>query len=495
MIALLRQFLAAILTITLAIPLSAIASDTTGMNGSVSYTYDPVGNRTQKVSTLPGYPGGLSNYNANDELSTDTYDANGNTTVSNGLGYVYDFENHLVQAGAGISYVYDGDGNRVSKTVAGVTTNYGVDTFNPTGYAQVVTETVSGTSPQSYVYGLERIARFRQFYDYTANHWVYENVYYAYDGHGSVRALTDATGTVTDTYDYDAFGVLIHSTGTTPNSYLYSGEQFDADLGLYYNRARYLNTGTGRFWSMDDDEADGYEPASLHKYLYSQANPVGNIDPSGHVSSGEAVFVAGEGATIGEEEDAAALSIYQTAFRTTLYAGRGVFYETPTILLRAAAALTALVVAAASVISAVLQKPGELPDVAASQTDDKIPNLKLFRDTSGTSPSDFRWRGPDEEPDGLSFFEQPFKNPKQKPFSVGFKASYAGAHQQGALGSFTEPELYGIAVVYTSQLAGGQDHWSCLVTELTAQSYADRFAEAAKRIKREKLSFLPNPNP
>jgi hypothetical protein len=63
---------------------------------------------------------------------------------------VYDFENHLVQAGAGISFVCDGDGNRVSKTVAGVTTNYVVDAFNPTGYAQVVTETVSGTGPQSY---------------------------------------------------------------------------------------------------------------------------------------------------------------------------------------------------------------------------------------------------------------------------------------------------------------------------------------------------------
>ena len=51
------------------------------------------------------------------------------------------------------------------------------------------------------------------------------------------------------TYDYDAFGNLIHSTGSTPNNYLFAGEQFDPDLNLYYNRARYLNTTTGRFWS------------------------------------------------------------------------------------------------------------------------------------------------------------------------------------------------------------------------------------------------------
>ena len=64
----------------------------------------------------------------------------------------------------------------------------------------------------------------------------------------------------------------------------------------------------------------------------------------------------------------------------------------------------------------------------------------------------------------------------------------------GTLGGFAEPELYGIGVVFTPQLAGGQDHWSCPVTEETAQSYADRFARAAKRIKEEGLNFLPNPN-
>jgi len=72
-----------------------IASDPSGMNGAVSHTYDAVGNRTQKVSALPGFPGGLSNYNANDQLTSDTYDANGNTTASIGLGYSYDFENRL----------------------------------------------------------------------------------------------------------------------------------------------------------------------------------------------------------------------------------------------------------------------------------------------------------------------------------------------------------------------------------------------------------------
>ena len=98
----------------------------------------------------------------------------------------------------------------------------------------------------------------------------------------SVRQLTNSTGAVTDTYDYDAFGNLINSTGSTPNNYLFAGEQFDPALGLYYNRARYLNTATGRFWSMDSYEGNDDDPRSLHQYLYTENNPVDNTDKDGN---------------------------------------------------------------------------------------------------------------------------------------------------------------------------------------------------------------------
>jgi RHS repeat-associated protein len=274
-----------------------IASDPSNVNGAASYVYDAVGNRTQKTSTIPGFPGGLTNYNANDQLATDTYDNDGNTTASNGVGYVYDFENHVIQAGSGISIVYDGDGNRVSKTVAGVTTKYLVDPVNPTGYAQVVQESMSGSNSvnrelsRAFVYGLERISQLRSYLINGTSHT--QTSYYAYDGHGSTRALTDPNGAVTDTYDYDAFGNLIHSTATgippggttvapTPNEFLFAGEQFDSDLNLYNNRARYLNVSTGRFWTMDTLDPDPIDPFSLHRYLYVNVNPVDGVDPTGH---------------------------------------------------------------------------------------------------------------------------------------------------------------------------------------------------------------------
>jgi RHS repeat-associated protein len=294
------------------------------------------------------------------------------------------------------------------------------------------------------------------------------------------------------TYDYDAFGNLIHSTGTTPNNYLFAGEQYDPDLGLYYNRARYLNVSTGRFWSMDDDEGNGYEPVSFHKYLYAGANPVGNIDPTGHdFDLGSVTFAAGEGATIGEEEDAAAISIQQTAFRTTLYSGARAFSQ-PTILLRAIAALTATAVTAASVFEA-LSAPGELPDVAASDRDNLFP-IVLFRDVDTAKARDFRWRGPEKDPDGLSFFESPFRNPVPKKFSVGFRAKYYGLKRDGTPGGFVEQELLNIPIIYSPSI-GGEGHWSVPVTTETAPQYEEKFAEAAQRIRNEDPTRFPrNPN-
>ena len=117
--------------------------------------------------------------------------------------------------------------------------------------------------------------------------------FYGYDGHGSVRQLTDSTGAITDTYDYDAFGNLIASTGTSANNYLFAGEQYDSDLGLYYNRTRYLDVRQGRFWGVDTYEGDPQSPLSLHKYLYLSADPANRIDPSGRFGLDETVAANG----------------------------------------------------------------------------------------------------------------------------------------------------------------------------------------------------------
>ena len=118
------------------------------------------------------------------------------------------------------------------------------DDVNPTGLPQVVEETVNGAVTRSYTYGLERISEAQPI------NGAWTPSFYEYDGAGSVRQLTNAAISVTDTYEYDAFGNAVNKTGTTPNNYLYRGEQYDPDLGLYYLRARYYNPSTGRFLSV-----------------------------------------------------------------------------------------------------------------------------------------------------------------------------------------------------------------------------------------------------
>jgi RHS repeat-associated protein len=143
-----------------------------------------------------------------------------------------------------------------------------------------------------YDYGNDLISQ-DQLLDDGHGGFAWTESFYGYDGHGNVRYLTSATGDVTDTYDYDAFGTLIARTGTTPNSYLYCGEQFDADLGLYYNRTRYLNTDSGRFWTRDVYEGTVYDPSTLHKYLYAGSEPVNHADPSGELTLAEIMSAVG----------------------------------------------------------------------------------------------------------------------------------------------------------------------------------------------------------
>src|SRR6266704_5658900 len=114
-------------------------------NSSGYVGYDKVGNRrSRKVSTAL-QSAALTDFNnasfgANDWLSASSYDANGNTTIESLASPAisptatypdqYDFENRLTKrwnSTTTIQIVYDGDGNRVRKTMAGTARHYLVD--------------------------------------------------------------------------------------------------------------------------------------------------------------------------------------------------------------------------------------------------------------------------------------------------------------------------------------------------------------------------------
>ena len=68
----------------------------------------------------------------------------------------------------------------------------------------------------------------------------------------STRLLTNEAGRITDRYVYDACGNLLKKEGDTENDFLYTGEQYNANTGLYYLRARYMDPSTGTFISMGE---------------------------------------------------------------------------------------------------------------------------------------------------------------------------------------------------------------------------------------------------
>jgi RHS repeat-associated protein len=245
-------------------------------NGALIYSSDPVGNRLARVSTLAALGAQSLSYDTNDELTTDSYDLNGNTISSSSHTYGYDFENRLVSKDSGaVTVLYDGDGNRVSKTAAGVTTKYLVDDLNPTGYLQVMDEVSAGAVQVRYTFGNMLVSQTRNPSTSPTTS------FYGYDAQRNITFLTDATGAVTNSYDFDAWGNLIASTGSTPNTRLYTGQEFDSDLGLINLRARQYRPDTGRFLTLDPLMGEVLKPTSLNKYLYADGDPIKLWDPTG----------------------------------------------------------------------------------------------------------------------------------------------------------------------------------------------------------------------
>lgn len=252
-----------------------------GLGQAAGYTLDKVGNRESRASSIAVVASATNAFNNRDWLSGDTYDANGNTTLTIGLSQpdVYDFEDHLIirrkPDGSTVNLSYDADGLLRQKTVLNASsllvsaTGYFQDTLNPTGYAQIMEERINaaaGTTVKLYTYGSDLISQ--AVTAPGASTSVLR--YFTYDGLGSVRELTSETGTVTDAFDYDAFGILVYRSGTTDNAYLYRGERFESDIGQYYLRARFYNQNTGRFWNQDSYEGSASDPMSLHKEVYAQ---------------------------------------------------------------------------------------------------------------------------------------------------------------------------------------------------------------------------------
>jgi len=161
-----------------------------------------------------------------------------------------------------VSFQYDPYGRRAGKTVAGVTTNYLYDGAN-------IAQEISGGSPIANLLsgGIDEVFT-RTDSSGTAN--------FLTDALGSTINLTNSSGGSLAQYAYEPFGNTTVTSGSSTNSYEYTGRENDG-TGLFYNRARYYSPTVQRFVSEDPIGLSG----GINIYAYGANNPLSFVDPSG----------------------------------------------------------------------------------------------------------------------------------------------------------------------------------------------------------------------
>ncbi len=237
--------------------------------GTLNYTYDAVGRRTQVSGTLARteFPSTLTSatYDTANELTNwngtaITYDANGNMTSDGSRAFTWNARNQLSGIGGGASFQYDAVSRRTNKTVSGGATNFlyeGVNSIQEnSGAANILTGGVD------------------EFFQRTDSSGSMTPLT---DALGSVLALVDSSGTVQIQYSYEPFGNTSTSGASSSSATQYTGRENDG-TGLYFYRARYHNPAFQRFISEDPMGLSG---GDVNFYAYTGNDPIDNFDPTG----------------------------------------------------------------------------------------------------------------------------------------------------------------------------------------------------------------------
>jgi RHS repeat-associated protein len=261
---------------------------------------------------------------ADGKVSTRTLTLNYNATAS--TSYVYDLRGNLVQKTVHAdplqitSYTYDALNRLISVQSASSAVEYTYDPFN----RRISKKHSTSNLPPSTVYylwsgmnqigimdGNLQLTHFRLLGEgfgaevgsavaVEIGQTVYVPVH---DFRGNVVCLVDKlTGTVAESYRYDAYGnvrtfnssQVESQTSQISNPWKFSSKEYDVETGLYYFTRRYYDPSIGRFVTTDPlGVTDG-----VNMYGYAGANPIMFVDPSGLLAknTGKNSFAHGLGA-------------------------------------------------------------------------------------------------------------------------------------------------------------------------------------------------------
>ncbi len=176
-----------------------------------------------------------------------------------------------------LSYEYNIDGQRVSKTYEGVTTEY---FYN----GSILAGEKTGNNVIIYMYDNNG-----DIFGFTYNGTEY---YYIKNAQNDVVAIADASGNVVVRYYYNAWGEIIDCVDNTTfelssiNPITYRSYYNDnvAGMDMYYLNSRYYMADWGRFASADTTDILSVQSDLYDKNLfaYCDNNPVHRVDVSGY---------------------------------------------------------------------------------------------------------------------------------------------------------------------------------------------------------------------
>jgi len=192
----------------------------------------------------------------------------------------YDPKNRMMNVATGTTqvanYAYDPFGRRETKTVGSTITNFLND-----GQDEIAEYDSSGDVLRRFVPGpaINEPVAYENCSGATAPKCTGAVAisYYHTDHHGSVVTMTDSTGNpiAGTTLTYDTYGNS--NAPPTGQPLHYVGMYYDAETGLYYDRARYYSPTLGRFLQTDPI---GYKD-DIDLYTYVGNDPTDRTDPTG----------------------------------------------------------------------------------------------------------------------------------------------------------------------------------------------------------------------
>jgi len=214
------------------------------------------------------------------------YDDNGNMIQDEqqGIGFIlYNVHNMPIKMyytnGDVIEYIYDVNGNRVTKKVEddNILWNYA---YGANGNVEARIKE-NGNPPTHIKHNLwgNDLVGIREYISYYST--TDEKFYYLKDHLGSIKVRVDENGIVAGYDDYYPFGMVMNgrsgSTGSEED-YKFTGKERDTETGLDYFGARYYDSKIGRWMSVDPlaDKYPGWSP-----YNYVSNNPLRLVDKDG----------------------------------------------------------------------------------------------------------------------------------------------------------------------------------------------------------------------